>query len=116
MNYYLGAWKKFAVFSGRARRKEYWMFILIDIIVAAILSIIDGAAGVSLLVPIYGLAVLIPSLAILSRRLHDTGRSAWWILICLVPFIGQIVLIIFAIFDSQPGQNKYGPNPKGVVA
>lgn len=112
MNYYTGVWKKYVTFSGRARRKEYWMFMLIHIIVCAILSVIDKAIGAQVLLTIYGLAVLLPSLAVLSRRLHDSGRSAWWILICLVPFIGQIVLIIFAVLDSQPGQNKFGPNPK----
>ncbi len=112
MNYYTGAWKKYVTFSGRARRKEYWMFVLINLIAAIIASIIDNILGTSFISPLYGLAVLLPSLAILSRRLHDTDRSAWWILIALIPIIGQIVLIIFAIFDSQPGQNKYGPNPK----
>lgn len=112
MNYYLGAWKKYVTFSGRARRKEYWMFVLFNVIAAVIVNIIDGVLVTTFLSTIYGLAVLLPSLAILSRRLHDTDRSAWWIFICLIPIIGEIVLIVFAVFDSQPGQNKYGPNPK----
>ena len=73
----------------------------------------DGGAGV--LVSLYALVLLLPSLAVGARRLHDTGRSGWWLLIGLVPLIGSIVLIIFFVLDSQPGDNPYGPNPKGML-
>jgi uncharacterized membrane protein YhaH (DUF805 family) len=114
MNYYLEVLKKYAVFSGRARRKEYWMFILFNFIAYAILGFIEVLLGIpAILSSIYGLAVLIPSLAVCVRRLHDSGRSGWWILIGLLPLVGFIVLLIFMVLDSQPGDNQYGPNPKG---
>ncbi len=113
MNYYFDVLKKYVVFSGRATRKEYWMFFLFNVIVSIVLSLVDTFLGTHIVIQIYTLAILLPSLTVLSRRLHDTGRSAWWILIGLVPFIGGFVLIIFAILDSQTGTNKYGDNPKG---
>src|SRR5690554_2411323 len=107
MNWYITVLKKYAVFSGRARRSEYWFFVLFNMIVAFILGFIDGffgladaEVGVGLLGMIYGLAVIIPSLAVGVRRLHDTNRSGWWLLISLVPFIGAIVLIVFFVMDS----------------
>jgi uncharacterized membrane protein YhaH (DUF805 family) len=114
MNWYLEVLKKYAVFSGRARRMEYWMFFLINIIIYIVLSIIDWLIGtVGILVGLYGLAILIPGIAVTVRRLHDTDRSGWWILIGLVPFIGAIVLLIFMVLEGKPGSNQYGPNPKG---
>ena len=119
MNWYIAAIKKYAVFSGRARRKEYWYFVLINILISIGLSLIDGIfgtvnaeTGYGLMGSIYSLAILIPSLAVLVRRLHDTSRSAWWVLIGLIPVIGWIVLLVFAVQDSYPGQNQYGANPK----
>jgi uncharacterized membrane protein YhaH (DUF805 family) len=118
MDWYIGVLKKYAVFQGRARRKEYWMFVLFNIIVSVVLHILDrvlgtaSEAGGGLLGGIYALAVLIPSIAVTVRRLHDTGRSGWWILIVLVPLVGWIVLLVFMVLDSQPGSNEYGPNPK----
>src|SRR5215217_4387371 len=119
MSWYLEVLKKYAVFDGRARRKEYWMFFLINFVIVVVLSLIDGLigtfnpqAGVGLLQGLYSLAVLIPSIAATVRRLHDTGRTGWWILIGLIPVIGGIVLLIFMVLDSEPGTNEYGPNPK----
>ena len=119
VNWYLEVLKKYAVFDGRARRKEYWMFILFNIIITAVLALIDSLigtvirqAGFGLLQGLYDLAVLIPSIAVTVRRLHDTGRTGWWILIGLIPVIGGIVLLIFMLLDSEPGANQYGPNPK----
>ena len=80
------------------------------------LGTLGSGMGVGLLSGIYGLAVLIPSLAVTVRRLHDIDRSGWWILIRLVPLIGVIVLLVFALLDGTPGDNQYGPNPKGVTA
>ena len=123
MNWYLDVLKKYAVFSGRARRKEYWYFCLFNIIVAIVLAIVDvifgtfsKALGIGLFGGIYALAVFIPSLAVSVRRLHDRNRSGWWLLIALVPIIGAIVLLVFMVQDSQEGDNQYGPNPKETVA
>lgn len=115
MEWYLKVLKSYAVFQGRARRKEYWMFVLINVIISIILSVIESAAGLSTYISgIYSLLILIPSIAVTVRRLHDTGRSGWWILIGLIPLIGSIILIIFNCQDSQAKDNKYGPNPKAV--
>ena len=113
MNWYLAVLKKYATFSGRARRQEFWMFALINFVIAVILSALDMALGIGLLSGLYALGVLIPSIAVGARRLHDTGRTGWWQLIGLIPFIGILVLIIFFVMDSNPGDNQYGPNPKG---
>jgi uncharacterized membrane protein YhaH (DUF805 family) len=127
MKWYFRVLKKYATFNGRARRKEYWMFVFLNIFVSlgitlateliALIGFTVGrggridvsdmriAAGVSLLVSIvYSLAVLIPSIAVAVRRMHDAGRSGWWILFPLVNFI-------FLLVGSQPGENGYGPNP-----
>jgi uncharacterized membrane protein YhaH (DUF805 family) len=123
MNWYLEVLKKYAVFNGRARRKEYWMFFLFNIIISIVLGIIDGMTGTSsvpgalgLLGGLYLLALLIPGIAVAVRRLHDTGRSGWWLLISFVPLIGAIVLIVFLVQDGAPGENQYGKNPKQVTA
>jgi uncharacterized membrane protein YhaH (DUF805 family) len=113
MQWYLKVLKNYVGFQGRARRKEYWMFMLFNIIVTIVLAIIESVAGLdSVLSGIYSLAVLLPSLAVTARRLHDIGRSGWWNLINLIPIIGVIVLLVFTCQDSQEGENQYGPNPK----
>lgn len=135
MNWYIEVLKKYVVFSGRASRSEYWYFALFSTIISIILTVIDLAMGsgsadssvsadagmamsvnMGLLGGIYSLAVLLPSLGVSFRRLHDTDHSAWWLLIAFIPLIGAIVLLVFLVKDSTPGNNKYGPNPKGVVA
>lgn len=114
MQWYLEVLKKYAVFNGRARRAEYWWFTLFSIIASVVLSVIDGVLGTpGVLAGIYALAVLLPSIAVAIRRLHDTGRSGWWLLLTLVPVAG-IVVIVFLVLDSQPGENEHGPNPKGL--
>lgn len=124
MNWYLDVLKKYAEFSGRARRKEYWMFALFNLIIfvalmifSAVIASMDESLGMigSLLILVYSLAILLPGLAVAVRRLHDTGRSGWWFLIAFVPF-GGIVLLVFTVQDSAPGENQYGKNPKGVAA
>jgi len=114
MNYYINAFKNYVNFKGRARRKEYWMFVLFNFIVAFVLGFIDGLIGITILSTIYSLAVIVPSLALCIRRLHDIGKGGVWILIGLIPLVGEIVLIVFFCMDSQAGENQYGPNPKGV--
>jgi uncharacterized membrane protein YhaH (DUF805 family) len=119
MNWYLVVLKKYAVFNGRARRKEYWYFFLFNILISIVLGVIDGMtgsfspeSGMGLLSGIYMLAVLIPGIAVAVRRLHDTSRTGWWLLISLIPLIGAIVLIVFLVSDSKPEENQYGVNPK----
>jgi uncharacterized membrane protein YhaH (DUF805 family) len=116
--------RRYADFSGRARRKEYWFFQLYNglsilglIIIGVIIGEISGNSETgglvfAVLAVIYALCILIPYLAVTVRRLHDTGRSGWWILIEFVPYAGVIILFIFTVLDSEPGTNKWGPNPK----
>ena len=112
MNWYIGCWKKFADFSGRARRKEYWMFVLFNMIASFVCGFFDGLLGLGFLSGLYALVVLLPSLAVTARRLHDTNRSGWWMLIAFLPVIGSIWLLILLVLDSQLGPNRFGPNPK----
>lgn len=110
--------KKYANFSGRARRKEYWLYYLVYLIAYLILLAVDHGAGLvdpatkaGLLTSVFGLVLLIPSIAVTVRRLHDQDRSGWWILIILVPFIGAIVLLVFACIRGTDGDNRFGPDP-----
>ncbi len=117
MNWYMEVLKKYAMFSGRSRRTEYWMFTLFNIIISVVLSVVDGVVGtMGILSMVYFIAILVPSLAVSIRRLHDTDRSGWWLLVGLIPFVGAIILLVFMVQDSQPSQNQYGENPKGVTA
>lgn len=147
MKYYVNVLKKYAVFKGRASRKEYWMFVLFNVVISVIASILDVIFGtdsvslkagsdIGLINSVYSLAVFIPSLAVAARRLHDTNRSAKWMLAFLVPVVMipfmkvninvvyvipvlfGIIMFIYLFFltqDSTPGDNKYGPNPKEKV-
>jgi uncharacterized membrane protein YhaH (DUF805 family) len=113
LEWYLKVLKNYVGFQGRARRKEYWMFVLFSVIVSIVLTIIESILSVSqVLTGLYSLAILLPSLAVGVRRLHDTGRSGWWLLIGLIPLIGAIILLVFMCQDSQEKDNEYGPNPK----
>ena len=126
MSWYIKVLKNYAVFSGRARRKEYWWFSLFNFIFALVLELINFFIIAShihglidsliLLSIIYNLAVIVPSIAVAVRRLHDTNRSGWWCFIGLVPVVGSIILLVFFALDSQPGENRYGPNPKAELA
>lgn len=125
MEWYLMVWRKYAQFDGRSRRKEYWMFVLISMIIYLVLYI-GGLAllmgnnklGILLMVlcVLYGLAALLPSLAVAVRRLHDTNKKGLWILIALVPFIGGIWLLVLLATDGTQGDNEFGPNPKALTA
>ena len=119
MSLFVEALEKYAVFSGRSRRKEYWYFVLLVVIISIALSLIDSligaydrSSGAGLLSTIFSLAILIPSIAMSIRRLHDIHRTGWWVLISLVPLIGWIVLLVFHVQDGTPGTNRFGPNPK----
>lgn len=113
MEWYLAVLKNYAGFSGRAHRKEYWMFLLFNMIIAVVLGFVEGLFGSpGILGSLYSLAVLVPSIAVSMRRLHDTGRSGLWLLIGFVPLVGAIVLLIFFVQDSMQGENQYGSSPK----
>jgi len=113
MNWYLEVLKKYAVFTGRARRKEYWMFFLLSLIITFALAFIEGLVGSpGVIGVVYSLATLIPGLAVTVRRLHDTDRSGGYFLLAFVPLIGLIVLLVFLAQDGTSGQNRYGANPK----
>ncbi|AYK17685.1 DUF805 domain-containing protein [Aeromonas veronii] len=114
MNWYISVLKQYAVFSGRARRTEYWMFVLCNVIVMLLLGMVDKLIGGDneLISSIYSLAVLLPSLAVAARRLHDSDRSAWWLLLGLIPIIGTLVLIYFMVCNGQQGPNRFGDDPK----
>jgi len=122
MNWYLAALKNYVGFSGRARRKEYWMLTLFNMIFAIIAVILDNVLGIAMKEtvygPLYGLYVLIifmPSMAVSVRRLHDVGKSGWMLLIALIPLVGAIWLLVLMITDSNPGENQYGSNPKKLI-
>ena len=119
MNWYLQAIRKYTVFSGRSRRSEYWYFVLFNTLIIVALTVVDVATGmysikgeVGLLSGIYSLAVFIPSFAVTVRRLHDTDRSGWWVLLAVVPIVGVIVLIVFFATDGTPGANRFGEKPQ----
>ena len=122
MNWYLKCLKQYADFRGRARRKEYWMFTLFNIIFAIVAMLIDNVVGTvspelgyGVFYVLYVLAMFIPGLAVSVRRLHDVGKSGWMILIALIPLIGVIWLLVLMVTDSNPGENEYGQNPKDVT-
>ena len=119
MEWYLKVINNYKDFNGRARRKEYWMFVLINLmfsLAAAFLDRMFGIAWIDLgygpLYLIYGLILFIPSLAVLIRRLHDIGKSGWMVLVALIPFVGVFWLLFLLITESAPGENEYGKNPK----
>jgi len=121
MGWYLEVLKKYAKFNGRAHRKEYWMFVLINIVVAFVLAAIDygmgsmSSSGYGLLGSIYTLGILVPSIAVSVRRLHDTSRSGMWYLMAFVPVIGPIALLIFLAQESHVGSNQYGELPRATA-
>jgi uncharacterized membrane protein YhaH (DUF805 family) len=120
MSWYLRAFQKYAVFAGRARRKEYWMFTLFNIIVSVLFGVVSAFAGnsnsptnpVNIAFLVYLVLSFIPSLALTVRRLHDTERGTGWLFISLVPFVGAIVLLWFLCSEGWSGHNKYGADPK----
>ena len=112
MKWYVAVLSKYAKFVGRARRKEYWYFILFNLIIIYALVLIEGAAdtATSTMAGLYSFAVLVPALAVTARRLHDIGDSGWWTVAVFVPFL-NLLLLVALMRASEPGQNKYGPNP-----
>ncbi|WP_163970319.1 DUF805 domain-containing protein [Oceanobacillus halotolerans] len=113
MEWYVKVLKNYVNFQGRARRTEYWMFTLFNLLAIILLTIIEAMIGLfGVLTFLYNIAILLPALAVQIRRLHDIGRSGWWILISFVPIAGGIILLVFMCLDSEPNDNQYGPNPK----
>ena len=126
MEWYLAVLKKYAVFDGRARRKEFWYFalinflifiplIIIGVIIAAATAMSDQFGYFALMfIPLflYSLFIIVPSIAVTVRRLHDTNRSGWWYLINFVPWVGSVILFVFTVLDGTSGPNQYGPDPK----
>ena len=120
MKWYLKVLKQYADFNGRARRKEYWMFLLFNMLFAGIamtLDIVTGLAdsGMGILYPLYALGTLVPGVAVCVRRLHDIGKNWTWIFIGLVPVIGGVWLLILMIKDSDPIDNEFGPYPQAAT-
>lgn len=140
MHWYFDVLKKYACFSGRARRMEFWMFTLISTLIMIVLNIIDNVIGLEMtaytidavsinsingegvenkeipltfgvLSSLYWLFVLIPSIAVTARRLHDIGRSGWWQLLNLICCVGWIVMLVFNVTPGTVGDNKFGPDP-----
>jgi uncharacterized membrane protein YhaH (DUF805 family) len=119
MSWYLGVMKKYALFSGRARRKEYWMFCLFNILFVIAAMVLDNVLGTAIhgvgygaIYGLYFLVTLLPSLAVAVRRLHDTGKSGWFLFIGLIPIIGSIWLLVVLCSDGETSGNKYGMSPK----
>lgn len=120
MNWYMEALRKYATFTGRARRREYWffqLFVALGMIAFALIDRVTGSfdpeVGLGLLSGLFGLAMFVPNIAVSIRRLHDTDRSGWWLLLCFLPIIGIIVLLVFFVLDGTRGSNRFGENPKG---
>ncbi|MGA8211677.1 MAG: DUF805 domain-containing protein [Nocardioidaceae bacterium] len=103
--------RQYAGFSGRARRSEFWYFALFLLLLNIVMTLLDPTANDSL-VSLVGLLLLVPTIAVTVRRLHDTNRTGWWVLVGLVPLAGFIVLLVFEVLDSTPGPNRFGPSPK----
>ena len=120
MNWYLEGLRKYAVFTGRARRREFWMFELINSLITFalfVVAVLAGKLGFGYLLGLPFIAIVattIPSYAKLVRRLHDTNHSGWWFLVSLIPVIGALMLLALMMRDSDPGENRFGPNPKAV--
>ena len=119
MDWYLKVLRQYFDFSGRARRKEYWMFFLFNLLVSIVLAISDAMLGTldtetgwGLLGALYAIAVLIPGLAVSVRRLHDRDKSGWWLLLAFIPLIGGIVLLVWFVMEGDGGSNRFGSDPK----
>lgn len=110
---FINVLKNYANFSGRARRHEFWMFCLANLIIGLVMSVVALIPFLGVLVStVYSLAILIPSLAVAVRRLHDVGKSGWWLLICAIPLVGAILLLVWFCTDSKPEENQWGFSPK----
>lgn len=124
MNWFLVALKKYAVMSGRARRKEYWFFILFSSLISLIFPIFYGIFNsinpselnniIIYMWTIYMILMIVPNFTVTIRRLHDTNHSAWWLFLYLIPFAGALVIFIFMVIDGDKGPNRFGEDPKAI--
>ena len=124
MYWYLKCWKQYVDFQGRARRKEYWVFTLVNLIIYLLFyilafSMMFDSSGIfflltSIIFFLYTVATILPGIAVTVRRLHDTGRSGWWYLLNFIPLVGSICLLVLLCLDGDPGENQWGENPKGI--
>ena len=106
---------QYANFSGRARRSEYWYYVLCYAIISIVINLLSQASSVFAIIgTVVGLALICPTVAVEIRRLHDIGKSGWYLLFNLIPLVGAIILLVWFCKDSEPGDNMYGPNPKGI--
>mgnify|MGYP006288351715 CR=1 FL=1 len=122
MSWFLAVLRQYATLRGRARRKEYWMYLLVYVGLYILLMLVDALTGTfdleserGLLSGLFMLGTVVPSIAVAVRRLHDIDRSGWWLLLGLVPLVGQIVLLYFLIQEGDEGDNTYGPDPKAAT-
>ena len=122
LDWFLAVVKKYAVFHGRAGRAEYWYFTLIWLLISAVLTMLDAILGTlhqpdgpGLLSGIFAFGLMLPSAAVTVRRLHDTGRGAWWILLLFVPFVGPFAFFALMAFRGTPGENRFGAGPEAVL-
>jgi uncharacterized membrane protein YhaH (DUF805 family) len=116
MNWYMMPWQKFAKFDGRACRAEYWTFTLINIVIAMVISFVEGMVGSpGILGILFTIAIVVPSIAVGVRRLHDIGFSGWLILIGLVPLLGGLALLVMFVLPGKPAGDKYGPDPLNLL-
>ncbi len=113
MQWYLKAIEQYADFHGRARRKEYWMFLLFNLSIAFVMVFIEGMLGTKgMLGLIYSLMLLVPGFSVTTRRLHDVDKSGWWSLIALIPLLGALILTYYLACQGTNGSNRFGPDPK----
>lgn len=118
MSWFIAATKNYATFSGRARRSEYWYFVLFYLIIIILLAAIDGIigtfsqrGGIGVFSGLFALGMFIPAIAVTVRRLHDSDRSGWWFLIGFIPLVGGLILLVFCVLESTAGENRFGDNP-----
>jgi uncharacterized membrane protein YhaH (DUF805 family) len=118
MSWFVKCLQNYVTFSGRARRKEFWMFYLFYTIFGLVICFIQGLAGMEdpMLLGIYVLAMCLPAISVLVRRLHDIDKSGWWVWIAYVPVVGGIILLVFECMEGTKGTNRFGPDPKAVEA
>lgn len=122
MNWFIEVLKKPLEFRGRARRKEYWYFFAVSVVITLVLTLIDQGLGwynsnsaIGILSGVFSLFIILPSLSVTVRRLHDMGRTGWWVLLFFVPVAGFFIILCFLAFNGTAGANKYGDNPRSVT-
>jgi len=111
-SYFFTVLSRYCDFNGRSRRAEYWNFVLFNALIILGLMLVGRIIGLHFLHSLYALAVFLPAMGVAVRRLHDTDRCGWWVLLCLIPILGPLIVFVFMCLDSDANANTYGPNPK----